>query len=75
MAVKNGGNLVGGQTMKITKSRLKEIIKEELAAILAERSSEEENNPWAICTDSVGRKNKKKYERCIQSIKKQGKSK
>jgi hypothetical protein len=26
-------------------------------------------NPWAICTESVGRKNKKKYERCILKVK------
>lgn len=28
------------------------------------------SNPWAICTNSVGRENKKKYERCIMSVKK-----
>lgn len=28
------------------------------------------NSPWAICTNSVGRENKKKYERCIMSVKK-----
>ena len=61
--------------MKITKSRLKEIIEEELAAILAERSSEEKDNPWAICTASTGREDKKKYERCVKSVKKQNKSK
>ena len=55
--------------MKITKSRLKQIIKEESQDIL----DEEENNPWAICTDSVGRedKDKDKYERCVKSVKKQ----
>ena len=81
--------------MKITKTRLKEIIKEELEAILSERGfgegepaddelskkreiyfeEEEENNPWAICTDSVGREDKEKYERCVKSVKKQNKSK
>jgi hypothetical protein len=29
------------------------------------------NNPWAICTSSVGRKPKKKYESCVMSVKKQ----
>ena len=53
--------------MKITKSRLKQIIKEELQDIL----DEEENNPWAICTASVGREDKDKYERCVKSVKKQ----
>lgn len=27
-------------------------------------------NPWAICTAQVGRKNKKKYERCVMDVKK-----
>ena len=26
-------------------------------------------NPWAICTAQVGRKNKKKYEKCVKAIK------
>jgi len=26
-------------------------------------------NPWAICTTSVGRKDKKKYERCVMDVK------
>ena len=26
-------------------------------------------NPWAICTSSVGRKDKKKYERCVMDVK------
>lgn len=28
-------------------------------------------NPWAICTASVGRKDKKKYERCVKGVKKE----
>jgi len=28
-------------------------------------------NPWAICTASVGRKNKNKYERCVKGVKKE----
>ena len=31
------------------------------------------NNPWAICTASVGRKDKKKFEKCIMDVKKQHK--
>jgi len=26
-------------------------------------------NPWAICTASVGRQNRRRYERCVQSVK------
>jgi len=61
--------------MKLTKSKLKQLIKEELAKIIdIEESLEEEKgkaaNPWAICTDSVGREDKEKYERCVQQVKK-----
>jgi hypothetical protein len=30
-------------------------------------------NPWAVCTKSTGREDKKKYERCIQDVKKKQK--
>ena len=78
--------------MKLTKSQLKQIIKEELALVLElgfgqgkpasdkwskkqeivleEEDEEEKNNPWAICTAQVGRKDKEKYERCVKSVKK-----
>lgn len=36
-----------------------------------EESSEEENNPWAICTASVGREDKEKYESCVRQVKKE----
>jgi len=26
-------------------------------------------NPWAVCTESVGRDNKEKYERCVMDVK------
>lgn len=26
-------------------------------------------NPWAVCTSSVGREDKKKYERCVMDVK------
>jgi hypothetical protein len=78
--------------MKITKSQLKQIIKEELnefggvAGNLAasrmgqgaykrddeeEELEEEKDNPWAICTASVGREDKEKYEKCVMSVKKE----
>lgn len=31
----------------------------------------EKGNPWAICTASVGREDKAKYERCVQDVKKE----
>ena len=33
--------------------------------------SKKTKNPWAICTASVGREDKKKYEKCVMDIKKQ----
>jgi hypothetical protein len=32
-------------------------------------------NPWAICTKTVGRDNKDKYERCVQEVKKKERKK
>tara|TARA_R110002110_G_scaffold346196_1_gene556390 strand:+ start:1157 stop:1810 length:654 start_codon:yes stop_codon:yes gene_type:complete len=31
----------------------------------------EKDNPWAICTASVGREDKDKYEKCVKSVKKE----
>jgi hypothetical protein len=30
-------------------------------------------NPWAVCTSSVGRKDKEKYEACVQDVKRKNK--
>lgn len=51
---------------------LQQYIREELEAYLEE---EEKNNPWAICTSSVGREDKEKYEKCVKSIKAQNRGK
>jgi hypothetical protein len=55
------------------KEELANIIKEELSTLLelAKEIEEQENNPWAICTASVGREDKEKYEKCVKSVKKQ----
>lgn len=34
---------------------------------------EEKNNPWAICTASVGREDKEKYEKCVMDVKRKTK--
>lgn len=34
------------------------------------KSSKKKYNPWAICTASVGREDKKKYEKCVMDVKK-----
>jgi hypothetical protein len=36
---------------------------------------EDKDNPWAICTASVGREDKEKYEKCVKSVKKQKRGK
>jgi hypothetical protein len=33
--------------------------------------AEDKDNPWAICTASVGRKDKEKYEACVRDVKKE----
>lgn len=39
---------------------------------LAEKKSPKKVNPWAVCTASVGRDDKAKYERCVKKVKKKG---
>lgn len=36
-----------------------------------DEADKDENNPWAICTASVGREDKEKYEACVKKVKKQ----
>lgn len=43
--------------------------------LLVQEGKENENNPWAICTASVGREDEDKYESCVKSVKKQNKKK
>ena len=43
---------------------------EESAEIGENKKSKKKYNPWAVCTASVGRKNKKKYEDCVMGVKK-----
>jgi hypothetical protein len=38
---------------------------------LKDLSEEQEINPWAICTASVGREDKEKYESCVKDVKEQ----
>ena len=37
---------------------------------ILESKKKSKYNPWAICTSSVGREDKKKYERCVMDVKK-----
>ena len=66
--------------MKITKSRLMEIIKEELSLVL-----EEKKNPYAICTASIAKTagtskrsewseaEEERYEKCKKDVEKENK--
>lgn len=36
---------------------------------MAVSENKDENNPWAICTASVGREDKEKYESCVRKVK------
>ena len=74
---------------EVSDFKLMRLIKEELQVVLTNEEAaemfgediledlevldEEENNPWAICTASVGREDKEKYEKCVKSVKKQNK--
>ena len=40
-----------------------------------EEAEKFEYNPWAVCTDSVGRDDKAKYERCVKKVKQKEKNK
>jgi hypothetical protein len=46
---------------------------EDKEKITESKKKVEKNNPWAICTSSVGREDKKKYERCVKQVKKKNK--
>ena len=48
--------------------KVEELEKEELTEAEAG-----DDNPWAICTDSVGRGDEDKYERCIKKVKEKNK--
>jgi len=38
--------------------------------LLTEAKKGKKVNPWAVCTTSVGRGDKDKYERCVMDVKK-----
>jgi hypothetical protein len=43
---------------------------EESVEIGEGKKKKKKYNPWAVCTSSVGRKNKKKFEDCVMGVKK-----
>ena len=43
---------------------------ERIYTLLIEAKKGKKVNPWAVCTASVGRSDKDKYERCVMDVKK-----
>jgi hypothetical protein len=61
--IDGGGKVTKTPTgVKVQHSEMKEAQKK--------KRTKKKYNPWAICTSSVGRKDKKKYERCVMDVKK-----
>ena len=46
------------------------LTKENMVNALSEAKKKGKANPWAVCTSSVGRKDKDKYEKCVTGVKK-----
>lgn len=49
---------------------MKKIITASYKQSKKKKSKEYNPNPWAVCTESVGRESKAKYERCVMDVKK-----
>lgn len=43
---------------------------EESSTLIEGRKKYGKVNPWAVCTKSTGREDKKKYEKCVKNVKK-----
>lgn len=65
-AKSKGESLPGGRSVKLNPDGSVDVTME---GEMSEEKSDK-NNPWAICTASVGRRDKKKYERCVKDVKK-----
>ncbi len=63
---------ISGQNVAVALEMI-EALKAQLEATPeeGEELEEEKDNPWAICTASVGREDKEKYEKCVMSVKKE----
>ena len=48
----------------------KDLILLENAYVKVLEEAKKKVNPWAVCTSSVGRGDKDKYERCVMDVKK-----
>jgi len=73
MMGKGKGMMGKGMGMAASTERYYDILK--IAKSKYPKSETEPYNPWAVCTESAGREDKGKYERCVKHIKKQNKDK
>lgn len=46
------------------------MVYQRICNLLIEAKKGKKVNPWAVCTSSVGREDKDKYERCVMDVKK-----
>lgn len=63
--------VVGDEDYDKIKNKLN---KDDIVKIVDEGEETDENSPWAICTASVGREDKDKFESCIKKVKQQNES-
>ena len=70
-----GDNLAGKKVMdemeEVTLTEDELAIEAMLNEVEELDEEESKDNPWAICTASVGRKDKEKYEACVRDVKKE----
>lgn len=56
---------------RLENNKYSDVEKQKTSADIGNYIMEQDNNPYAICSASVGREDKGKYERCIKDVKKQ----
>ena len=61
----------GKKIISMTKGEWEEIGETAGWITIEAKKKKTKNNPWAICTKSVGREDKAKYERCVMDVKKE----
>lgn len=66
---RNEGNLEGHAQSECCGAPIMDGMCSECGGAGMYNEEEAKNNPWAICTASVGREDKEKYERCVMDVK------
>ena len=60
----------GKEYVTMTKTEWEKLGKEFGLKVEAKKKGKKVN-PWAVCTESVGREDKDKYEKCVLDVKKE----